>query len=67
MGLHDHHNHCEHELKYCEKCDVVYCKKCSKEWKTQTYYYTYPTYPWTWTSGTYSITTSDEIKCCEHN
>ena len=29
------HNHdcCTHsELKHCEKCDVVYCSKCSKEW-----------------------------------
>jgi hypothetical protein len=26
------HCHCEHDLKYCEKCDVVYCTKCGKEW-----------------------------------
>ena len=28
------HNDCKHELKYCEHCDVVYCKTCKKEWKT---------------------------------
>ena len=23
---------CEHEFKYCKKCDVVYCEKCKSEW-----------------------------------
>jgi len=23
---------CVHELKFCKKCDVVYCEKCSGEW-----------------------------------
>lgn len=23
---------CKHELKYCVKCDEVYCEKCKKEW-----------------------------------
>lgn len=27
-----HHNHCEHNLEMCGKCDVAYCTKCSKEW-----------------------------------
>jgi hypothetical protein len=29
------HNHteCDHELKYCKQCDVVYCEKCGGEWK----------------------------------
>lgn len=26
------HEHCEHELKHCEKCNVVYCEKCGEEW-----------------------------------
>jgi hypothetical protein len=26
------HKDCEHELVYCPHCDVVYCKKCKKEW-----------------------------------
>ena len=31
------HNHCtcEHKLKYCEHCDIVYCEKCKKEWKKE--------------------------------
>lgn len=27
------HSGCEHELKYCSCCDVVYCVKCNREWK----------------------------------
>ncbi len=27
-----HHDHCEHDLEHCGKCDVAYCAKCSKEW-----------------------------------
>ena len=30
-NMHDHCE-CEHELKYCKKCDVVYCQKCGREW-----------------------------------
>ena len=26
------HEHCEHDLKHCGKCDVAYCATCSKEW-----------------------------------
>ena len=26
------HEECEHELKYCSHCDVVYCVKCEREW-----------------------------------
>jgi hypothetical protein len=49
MSQHDHHNHCDHDLKYCEKCDCVYCKKCEMEWKKPEYHWYpyYPTYP-TW-------------------
>ena len=63
------HNHdkCKHELKYCDKCDVVYCEKCKKEWGRDNginipYTPTVPIYPyvpnvpnypvWTWTDGT---------------
>lgn len=45
------HNECEHELKYCKKCDVVYCEKCGREWNTFRYNITSPftvTYPNTW-------------------
>lgn len=32
MSRHDKHSHCEHVLKFCEKCDVPYCSKCNFEW-----------------------------------
>jgi len=28
--MHDHC--CNHNLKHCPVCDVVYCDKCKKEW-----------------------------------
>jgi len=28
------HTHCKHSLEFCKHCDVVYCGKCNKEWKT---------------------------------
>ena len=28
-----HPKKCEHKLKYCEQCDVVYCEVCGEEWK----------------------------------
>jgi len=43
------HNHCgcNHELAYCGHCDIVYCKKCGREWGHYQYWYTpqctYPT------------------------
>lgn len=24
---------CDHEFSFCQKCDVVFCKKCKGEWK----------------------------------
>ena len=53
------HNHCgcNHVLKHCKICDVVYCEKCGKEWKTQSYtWYSYPQLTYT-TYG--NITTCD--------
>ncbi len=32
MHKHEEQVKCEHELKYCDHCDVVYCTKCKKEW-----------------------------------
>lgn len=26
------HSTCEHEFRYCTKCDVVFCEKCGSEW-----------------------------------
>lgn len=44
MNKHEHgYSGCNHELKYCSHCDVVYCIKCGKEWG---YYYFNPYYPY---------------------
>lgn len=50
--MHNHFEICEHELKICTVCNVVYCPKCRNEWvqKTVMYYYTYPQI--TYTDGT---------------
>jgi len=35
MGNHNHPepaSPCKHELGYCDKCDVAYCKLCTQEW-----------------------------------
>lgn len=42
MSNHNH-SHCNHDLKYCEKCDVCYCTKCDREWGGHTH--------WTWYWG----------------
>jgi hypothetical protein len=38
---------CKHDLKYCEHCDCVFCKKCKQEWGRKEYVYVPTTYP-TW-------------------
>lgn len=40
MSTHKH-DHCEHNLKHCSKCDIVYCSKCEREWG-QHHTWTYP-------------------------
>ncbi len=35
-GKHDHCI-CQHELVFCSVCNVVYCKKCGKEWHQDNY------------------------------
>ena len=49
------HNHssCEHQLKYCSHCDLVYCEKCGKEWKLITTGSTTITVPYIPGTGTY--------------
>jgi len=32
--MHDHTS-CEHKLKFCEKCDMVFCEVCKEEWKKE--------------------------------
>jgi hypothetical protein len=49
-----HHDHCEHDLSHCGKCDLAYCTKCSREWGAKctlahSPWYVYPTIT---TSGT---------------
>ena len=57
MNHHDHHD-CDHEVKYCKKCDVAYCVKCGKEWIVQSIWY-YPPYTYTWgTSDPLTVTTT---------
>lgn len=45
------HKECKHELKYCKKCDMVYCEKCKKEWSPN--YSNYSAITWTDSNGTY--------------
>jgi hypothetical protein len=51
------HNHgCEHNLKYCRQCDVVYCTKCGREWGgyDHQHFYPYNPYiPWNTTDGNF--------------
>lgn len=47
-----HHDHCEHEMAHCGKCDLAYCSKCSKEWGAEC---TLAHYPWTWQWGDTNI------------
>jgi hypothetical protein len=35
------HNHCDHDPKYCGKCEMVYCTKCPKTWLDKAYPYYY--------------------------
>lgn len=54
---HNHHDHCEHVVKYCAKCDVAYCEKCNKEWRPNTYQisWTTPTYTYPYSTPTYTV------------
>ena len=57
MSQHTHES-CEHELKYCKKCAVVYCDKCKKEWNDHIPSY-YPYYPTAAAYQTYPIWLGD--------
>jgi hypothetical protein len=54
------HEHCNHNLLYCDKCDVVYCTKCDREWGGHNhgywYYYGLP-YTVRWDNGISAIYT----------
>ena len=63
--MHNHQCVCEHNLKYCYYCGIVYCLKCGEEWKK---HYTYPNAcsPWAQTTG--GTTTIDtNMGKCVHN
>ena len=61
------HNHikCEHDVKYCEVCDVAYCEKCGKQWHSYTMTYTYPTF--TVYQGDGTIISPADVKVKLHN
>ena len=73
--MHDH-DECDHKFKYCEKCDVVYCTKCEREWgghKHTQWIYT-PYTPYTYypsTIGGSDInsgrTYNDNVTICSHS
>jgi len=55
MSRHNH-DHCLHDLKYCEHCDTVYCTKCDREWSGHAHYYYSQPYIWYYTGVPYTIT-----------
>jgi hypothetical protein len=70
MHEHTEPKDCKHELKYCKKCDTVYCEKCSKEWKNNilSWSYTTPTtsvFPTTYPP--YTIYGNGTATDCTHN
>ncbi len=48
------HDHCDHELKYCGTCDLVYCRECKREWGGHRHYWP-PYYSGTYYVGTGSL------------
>jgi hypothetical protein len=50
------HEHCSHNLLYCDKCDVVYCTKCDREWGGHNHYYPYT---WYWCGTPYTVKYAD--------
>lgn len=49
-----HSKKCEHELKYCEQCNIVYCVMCKEEW-------TKPYFNYTYTPGTEYTTSTKKL------
>lgn len=46
------HDSCEHTLKFCSKCDTVWCEKCRMEWGKHWQNWQYwPYYPYTVGTG----------------
>jgi len=61
------HDSCDHSLKYCAHCDVVYCTKCHREWGHQSWsYWKYPT----WSTNQFLCSTTgnaDTTTTCAHS
>ena len=66
MHNHNHYHCCEHKnLKYCEKCDVVYCVDCGKEWGRK---WSYTTWSNPWDTGTVTnVHPWMDASTCNHN
>ncbi len=64
------HDHCDHELKYCGTCDLVYCRECNREWGGHRHYWPwyqeYTTIPLVATAGTGAIDASEKITFHNH-
>jgi hypothetical protein len=57
--MHSHNCGCEHNLKHCAHCDVVYCTKCHREWGHQNNWYYYKSWPqWTYCDTLLNTTSS---------
>jgi hypothetical protein len=68
MSKHEH-KECDHKLCYCDKCDVVYCLNCNKEWGGHKHW-SYWWYPSTTVStGTYKAEGNTSVSydvTCDH-
>ena len=65
------HLDCVHDLCYCEHCDIVYCKKCKREWGKKEYIYIpyyQPQYPIYWSYPPVTVCNTDNTvtieECC---
>ena len=63
MGHESCERRCEHEVKHCSHCGVVYCAKCDKEWFENNI--SYNVVPWSsWKTG---VDCTSDTNNCKHN
>jgi hypothetical protein len=60
--VHKHHNHCEHEVEYCKRCDKPYCTKCGQEWELSCAKAHYPYAQLYWTTDTFKFTNPEPYR-----